>query len=347
MADRAAQIATFLAAAGWGTAQQSPLAGDASARRYLRLAQGSARAVLMDAPPGSGEDVRPFIAIARHLHGLGLSAPAILAQDPAQGLLLLEDLGDGLYARVVAADPTQERTLYAAAVDLLAGLHRHPAPAGVPAYDAAAMARLAGMALEWYAPAAAAATTAAGAPAPTSADPAFVAQMEEALTAHAGPADVLVLRDFHAENLLWLPGRTGAARVGLLDFQDGARGCRGYDLISLLEDARRDVPSPLRAAMIARYAAATGQDHASFTRACAVLAAQRNLRILGIFARLCLRDGKPGYVRLMPRVWAHLADDLAHPALSALRGAVMARLPAPTPEICQAIEARCATIPKP
>jgi len=285
--------------------------------------------------------VRPFIAIARHLHGLGLSAPAILAQDPALGLLLLEDLGDALYARVVAADPALEPTLYAAAVDLLAGLHRHPAPAGVPAYDAAAMARLAGMALEWYAPAA------TGAPAPASADPAFVAQMEEALTAHAGPADVLVLRDFHAENLLWLPGRSGAARVGLLDFQDGARGCRGYDLISLLEDARRDVPGPLRAAMIARYAAATGQEPAAFTRACAVLAAQRNLRILGIFARLCLRDGKPGYVRLMPRVWAHLAGDLAHPALSPLRGAVMGRLPAPTPEICKAIEARCATIPKP
>jgi aminoglycoside/choline kinase family phosphotransferase len=339
---RAEAAQAFLDATGWGCALRRPLAGDASPRRYERLTDPAGRsAVLMDADPASGEDVRPFLAMARHLSGLGLSAPAILADDPVAGFLLLEDLGDALYARLAARDPGCEAEIYAAAVDTLAALHRHPPPEGISAYDPATMGALAGLAVRWYA---------AGATgAPVGSDPAG----EEAVAActaallerHAPGAPVLVLRDFHAENLLWLPDRAGPARVGLLDFQDARAGHPGYDLISLIEDARRDLPPGLGPALVARYAAATGREADSFLAACAVLAAQRNLRILGVFARLSLHFGKPGYVALIPRVWRHLEADLAHPALAPLAALVARLLPPPEPAALEGIVARCGSVP--
>ncbi|WP_138466864.1 aminoglycoside phosphotransferase family protein [Poseidonocella sp. HB161398] len=328
----------FLEAAGWGDAACRPLAGDASNRRYSRVtAPGGGSAVLMDAPPERGENVRPFLAIARHLAGLGLSAPAILHADEARGLLLIEDLGDDLFARLAKADPACEEPLYLAAIEVLAVLARHEAPAGLMPYDSTTMPELGALALDWYAHGG-----------DKAADPqaraALCAALRAVLAPHDGPR-VLVQRDYHAENLLWLPERSGAARVGLLDFQDAAAGHPAYDLVSLLEDARRDVAPATAAAARAHYLGLTGAEPGAFDLAYAAMGAQRNLRILGVFARLSLHFGKPGYVDLIPRVWGHLQTDLAHPSLAALKDIALAALPEPTPEHLQSLKDRCGTVP--
>jgi aminoglycoside/choline kinase family phosphotransferase len=333
---RADQIELFLNAAGWAGAKRAPLAGDASNRRYERLNDGpdGQGAVLMDAPPERGEDVRPFLHIARHLTGLGLSAPRILAAEPDHGFLLLEDLGDDLFSRVAATDPGVQQEIYTAAVDALVELHRHPPPANIPDYGPGPMTTLAGLAFVWYARGG------------TDRDKeTFSAELETVLSRHTTASPVLALRDYHAENLLWLPARAGLARVGLLDFQDGALGHPAYDLISLTEDARRDVPPDLAEAMLEHYIAATGQAPGAFRAAAAAIAAQRNLRILGVFARLSLHYGKPGYIDLIPRVWDHLMRDLAHPDLGRLRDIVQTGLPKPTPDILAELKAKCGTVP--
>jgi len=336
MAERAAEIAGFLSRSGWGAADRRHLAGDASDRRYERLRLGAATAVLMDNPPGGADDPTAFASMARYLRALGLSAPAILAEDLPQGLLLLEDLGDDLFARLLTADPAREAELYAPAVDVLLHLHSAPPPAGLPNLSAEDWAKAAGFALDWYAFAATGA-------APDGA--AFHAALSAALTTYADGPRVLILRDFHAENLLWLPGREGLAWVGLLDFQLGQLGQPGYDLVSLLQDARRDVRPGTEAGMVARFATASGADPERFAAQYATLGAQRALRILGVFARLCLVAGKPQYLRLIPRVWGQLQQNLAHPALADLRRICDRILPVPTPEILQKIEAQCLTTP--
>jgi len=332
MADRAAAASLFLARAGWGTAVRQHLAGDASDRRYERLRAGAATAVLMDNPPGGADDPAAFVVMARHLHELGLSAPEVRVADAEAGFLLLEDLGDDLYARLLQADPLREAELYGPAVDVLCHLQAAPSPWGLPNLSAADWARAAGFAVEWYAFAATGEQAAAGS---------FLTALEAALRAHADGPRVLILRDYHAENLLWLPGRKGLARVGLLDFQLGQLGQPGYDLVSLLQDARRDVAVATEAAMIARFVAATGVEAEAFAAHYAVLGAQRALRILGIFARLCLVAGKPGYLPLIPRVWAQLQRNLAHPALADLRAICQDVLPDPTPETLSRIASRC------
>lgn len=334
MTDRKALSDAFVARAGWADAERGFLAGDASPRSYDRLRRGAQTAVLMNAPPERGEDVRPFVTMARHLLGLGLSAPRILAEDPANGFLLLEDLGDTLYARLLERDPAPEEQIYAAAIEVLATLQAAPPPPGLPDHTPGFMAEAAGLSLVWYARAV---TGQPQDPAP------LVAAMAQAMAAHCTAKPVLVLRDYHAENLLWLPDRRGLARVGLLDFQMGSMGQPEYDLISLLQDARRDVPRDLADRMIGHFAALTGADPVRTATACAVLGAQRALRILGGFTRLSLHFGKPGYVRLIPRVWAHLQHDLAHPALAGVRAA--AQLPEPTPEALQRITELCGTVP--
>ena len=336
MADRAALAADFLLRANWGHALRQHLAGDASDRRYERLRLGAATAVFMDNPPGGADDPAAFVAMARHLRDLGLSAPAILAEDVTQGFLLLEDLGDDLYARLLQADPSRELALYAEAVEALLHLQRAPAPPGLPDLSAADWAKAACFAVDHYAFAATG----------TLPDPAALrTAMQAALLAHADAPRVLILRDFHAENLLWLPGREGIARVGLLDFQLGQMGQPGYDLVSLLQDARRDVSPATEAALTARFAKATGADPEAFAAHYATLGAQRALRILGVFARLCVVAGKPGYLRLIPRVWGQLQRNLSHPALAGLRAACAATLPEPAPEILARIEARCPPSP--
>ena len=333
MADRAQSLSRFLAEAGWEGAQAAPLAGDASARRYTRLLRADgARAVLMDADLATGEDVRPFLRIARHLTGLGLSAPRVFAADEAEGLLLLEDLGDEVVARVAARDPSAEPMLYAAAADTLAELHRHAPPAGAEQATPARLAAMTDLAFTHYAP-----------DTPAAARDRARAALEEALGRHAEGTGVLVLRDFHAENLIWLPDRRGPARMGLLDFQDALAGHPAYDLASLLTDARRDVGAEAARAARRSYLDATGSGAAALDAAMAVLGAQRNLRILGVFARLARARGKPGYLALLPRVWSHLQAELAHPALARVAAALDGVLPPPSPAHVETLKAPCPT----
>jgi aminoglycoside/choline kinase family phosphotransferase len=326
MPDRETLAGVFLARTAFADWVRRPLAGDASNRRYERLANPKTgeTVVLMDAPPERGEDIRPFTNIAKHLRGIDLSAPAILAEARTEGFLVLEDLGDALFARVLSSEPDKETALYQAATDVLVALHRAPLPK-VVSYDADQMANLAGLAFTKYR-------------AGILGDPDAAAQAEfqiafARILNDVWPTDpVLVLRDYHAENLLWLPDRRGVARVGLLDFQDAMSGHPAYDLVSLLQDARRDVSVETENAMIARYLEQTGYPERAFRVAYAVLGAQRNLRILGVFARLGAEMGKPHYVDLIPRVWAHLMRDLEHPALAHVANLLKTSLPPPSTE---------------
>jgi len=328
----------FLEAAGWAKAQRRNLTGDASNRRYERLtAPDGALAVLMDAPPEKGEDVRPFVHIAEFLLAQNLSAPRILAQETEHGFLLLEDLGDDLFARVVGAEPQREMGLYEAATDVLITLHDAKPPQDLAAYDAKIMAKMAAHAWRWY-------LRGSGADYEEQARN-FETEFETVLAENVPDADVLIQRDYHAENLLWLPDREGVARVGLLDFQDAMTGHRAYDLVSLLQDARRDVSPNVESQMVARYIAKTGQDDTNFRAAYHLLGLQRNLRILGVFARLSLHFGKPNYIDLIPRVWAHIETNLTHPSAAAFRDIIHQQLPQPTPEILQKLRDQCGTVP--
>ncbi|PJI42536.1 MAG: aminoglycoside phosphotransferase [Ferrovibrio sp.] len=323
MSDRASLSRDFLQRAGWGDAARSKLAGDASFRKYERLNRNGEPAVLMDAPPPQ-EDVRPFMRIARHLESLSYSAPRILAEDAERGFLLLEDLGDDLFARLLKQGG-EERGLYEATIDFLLDLHRHPAPADLAPYDETRLIDEAELFTGWYLPAL------TGHETPDNIRQAFrflfgILAPEVGMDA-VPDKRVLVLRDFHAENLIWLPQRKGPARLGLLDFQDAVAGHPAYDLVSLLEDARRDVDPDLAEAMLQRYIAGSGVDDTAFRRAYAILGAQRNIRIIGIFTRLWKRDGKPQYQAFMPRMWGLLERDLAHPALADLRSWLDAMVP--------------------
>jgi len=309
-----------------------PLAGDASARRYWRLSRPGGTAVLMDAPPGQDDGVAPFCRIAGHLAGLGLSPPRILAADPAFGFLLLEDLGDDLFARLLAREPGMEPPLYRAAAEVLAAIEAAPAPTGLPDATAADWAAATLPAIDWYRFAVTGRRDGA-------AD--LTGAAAEALAAYADGPRVLILRDYHAENLLWLPDRKGVARVGLLDFQLAQRGQPGYDLVSLCQDARRDLGPGVEAIAIRHYLDATGRTAEGFDAAYATLGAQRALRILGVFARLCLIAGKPGYLDLMPRVWGHLGANLRAPALARLALICDRWLPEPTPERLRRIAQQC------
>ncbi|MSP81772.1 MAG: aminoglycoside phosphotransferase [Alphaproteobacteria bacterium] len=320
MPDRTAPIARFLAPIGWGSAIRQPLAGDASFRRYHRLSLNGRRAVLMDAPPDH-EDVRPFVKVCRHLLAGGFSAPEILAVDPDAGFVLLEDLGDDLFTRILPGK-ADEAALYRTAIDVLIALHGDPRPLDVPPYDTARYLAEADLLLDWFLP------EVAGAPTPAPTKNAWHAALREVLPLVERVPGRVVLRDFHADNLLWLPERAGIKRCGLLDFQDALIGPSAYDLVSLLEDARRDVSPATVAMALDRYLAAMGGgDQAAFRAAYAVLGAQRNSKIVGIFARLFRRDGKPAYLDLIPRVWNHLAEDLRHPALAPVRAWFDAHVP--------------------
>ncbi|MEH3046917.1 aminoglycoside phosphotransferase family protein [Sphingomonas adhaesiva] len=307
--------AHFLSAHGWHGARIDALAGDASFRRYFRIVAdgvgGERRAILMDAPPPH-EDPRPFVEVARWLTDRSFAAPAILATDLERGFVLLQDFGDARMRETVDAEPHATLPLYEAAVDLLVALRAHPAGDWRP-YDRAELQREAGLLTEWYCPAVGVVPDVAG----------YVAAWDQVLSRAAPQAPVTVLRDYHAENLMLV----GADRtLGLLDFQDALAGHPAYDLVSLLQDARRDVDPSLEEAMLARYRAATGEGDA-FMDAYHVLGAQRNAKIIGIFTRLWKRDGKPRYPALCPRVWGYLERDLTHPVLAPVARWFAANLP--------------------
>ena len=299
----------FLAACGWEGAQILPLAGDASFRRYFRVVSGDRSAVLMDAPPPH-EDPRPFIAVAEWLVSRGLSAPDILARDLDKGLLLLADFGNARLRETLDSEPERERELYEMATDVLVELHAHPPMDGLPRHGLEQWLTELELFTDWYCPAVGAEVDVEG----------YRKAWTEVLkpVAEDGLGPVTVLRDYHAENIMLVADRQGVAHFGLLDFQDALAGHPAYDLASVLEDARRDVPEEIERAMIDRYIAATGQGE-TLERAYWTLAAQRNTRILGVFTRLWKRDNKPGYRRFQPRMWGLLERDLARPEVGPVR----------------------------
>lgn len=315
MAERTEIIAAFLARTVWKDWQQNQIPGDASARRYWRLTHATQSVILMDDAPENDGSTVPFAKIAAVLLEHGLASPNILAHDPDAGLMVLTDLGGTDVAKWLRQHPSQEKTLYRCAADVLLKLHAMPPPPGLPvltAQDGAALLDLVG---SFY----------------SRGDITDLqTEMHKALVTHAPVADRLALRDFHAENLIWRPAHMGTDRVGLLDFQDAVIAPGGYDLVSLIRDARRDVGQGT-ADEIYDYFAGHARLGPDFQTQLACIAIQRNLRILGIFARLALSYGKPHYVDLIPRVWGHIQTDLANPALTDLRQAVLDTVPAPSP----------------
>ena len=305
----APEVHEFLARCGWPGARVDPLAGDASFRRYFRVVDGSRTAVLMDAPPAH-EDVRPFVAVAEWLHSVGLSAPEILARDIEHGLLLLGDFGDWRLREFLDSDPSREVELYELATDVLVHLHRHPPMEGLPVHGMDQWLEELSLFTDWYCPALGLSVDVDG----------FRSAWMQVLqpVSEDGLGPVTVLRDYHAENVMLVRGREGVRHFGLLDFQDALSGHPAYDLASVLEDARRDVPPEIERTMIDRYVAASGNREA-FERAYWALAAQRNTRILGVFTRLWKRDNKPHYTAFQPRMWGLLERDLAQGGLEPVR----------------------------
>ncbi len=347
--DRDHALQTLLAETGFAGAERRPLAGDASTRRYEVLTRGDGmRAILMDAAPSNesgpcppratpaerrtmgwnatsrlaASRVEAFAAVAGHLRKLGLSAPDIYGLDIGAGYAVLEHLGDDLFAQVIPSRADEDE-LYIAAAEVLAHAHAQPLPqmlegfgASWPLldYDALALEVNADLFVEWLPKAE---------PGVRIDDPDRWARIRDSLIVKAlGFPRALTIRDYHAENLLWLPGRTDVARVGLLDFQDAVRGWRAWDFAMLLQDARRDVSPRAAAAAIRAYLDITGDDEAAFMRELAVLGTINAMRILGIFSRLDVRDHKPRYRAFMPRMWAHLDQNLRHPALAEARAFV-------------------------
>jgi aminoglycoside/choline kinase family phosphotransferase len=300
----------FLDDAGWGDAAREPLTGDASARKYIRLNRGGRTAILMDASQ-LPEIVAPFARIDAHLRQLGFSAPEILARDEPDGLLLLEDFGDTTFAQLLDRGSEPEK-LFAIATDVLIALHRQPqaAPGDLRVYSPDKMLEDIGLFLDWRTPGISEAGRAE-----------FGKVWREVLPhAHTVSASLL-LRDYHAANLMLLPDRDGIRRAGLLDFQDAYRGPVTYDLVSLLEDARRDVPEDLRKKMTARYLAqfpALGRG--AFETSLAILAALRHTRVLAIFEKLSRHEGRHDYKTLhSPRVERLLQNALCHPILAGVK----------------------------
>ena len=344
----------FLDGAGYADARRRRMPGDASTRSYARLVRDDGAVILMNSPPRPdgpavydgksysaavhlAEDVKPFVAIDNGLRERGFSAPSIHHADLDAGFLITEDFGSAGFIEGDPPRPIAER--YEAATDMLAALHREALPEilpvapqityAIPTFDTDALLVEVGLMLEWYMPD-------RGAELTDNMRAEFVMMWRDLLSKPASAARTWALRDFHSPNLIWLDERPGTARVGIIDFQDAVLGPAAYDLVSLLQDARVDVPEQLELALLTRYikarrASDDSFDPAGFAELYAIMSTQRNTRLLGTFARLNRRDGKPQYLPHQPRIWTYLNRSLAHPMLSRAREWYSANVPPPVP----------------
>jgi tRNA threonylcarbamoyl adenosine modification protein YjeE len=344
----------FLDGAGYAEAKRLRMPGDASTRSYARLSRDDGVVILMNFPQRTdrpaaydgksysaavhlAEDVKPWVAIAGGLRERGFSAPAIHHADIDAGFLITEDFGSAGFIEGDPPAPIADR--YEVATDMLAALHRETLPEilplapqvsyAIPTFDTDALLVEAGLMLEWYLPD-------RGAEPSNNMRAEFVMMWRDLLSKPAAADKTWVLRDFHSPNLIWLDQRPDLAKVGIIDFQDAVLGPAAYDLVSLLQDARIDVPEQLELALLTRYikarrAADDSFDPAGFAELYAIMSAQRNTRLLGTFARLNRRDGKPQYLRHQPRIWTYLNRSLAHPVLARAREWYLANVPPPVP----------------
>lgn len=341
----------FLDRCGYSDATRKRMAGDASTRSYARLLREDGIVILMNfpqRPDGAAlydgksysaavhlaENVRPFVAIDEGLRAQGISAPAIHHSDLEHGFLITEDFGSEAVVEGDPPRPISER--YEAATDLLAMLHGKVLPEtlplarqtyAIPHFDVEAMLIEIGLMPEWYLPD-------RNAPLSEAQRAEFFAMWRELLSKPLAAPKTWVIRDYHSPNLIWLGNRTGIERVGVIDFQDTVLGPQSYDVVSLLQDARIDVPETIELTLLSRYIKArraqdAGFDAGGFAELYAIMSAQRNTRLLGTFARLNRRDGKPHYLRHQPRIWTYLQRSLAHPALGVLRDWYHANVPPP------------------
>ncbi|MCI5049098.1 MAG: phosphotransferase [Rickettsiales bacterium] len=316
--ERDEQITAFLSKNGFGKASRHRLKGDASFRRYERLNRSGDSFMLMDAPP-KHEDVRPFIEVSRLLDGYALSVPEIYARDEAQGLLIIEDLGDHLYSHMLQEEPEREMELYQRAVDLLISIYLQgneifeKTEITLQPYDIDVCLKEVGLVIDWFMP------QLVGLDEAKKLKKDYLALWKKVFKATPCEKPIPVLRDYHADNLMWLSERSGLRRVGLLDYQDALLGDPAYDLASFLEDIRRDVAPETIEELLRYYKSQTDQDDEAFDQRYAVQAALRNAKIVGIFTRLPVRDGKKHYVKWLPAVWKWLQHDLEHPALSEVK----------------------------
>jgi len=319
---RAYNMDDFLRNAGWSAAARDPLQADASFRRYIRLTMNGMSSMLMDAPPKT-EDVRPFVKVARHLTGLGFSAPSIYAQDIDQGFLLLEDFGNSTFTQLLNQGMSED-VLYETAIDALIALHNNKCNADVdlPLYDESPLMEEVDLFFDWYLP------ELSGAQKHSANRDEFRDAWKQVLSYLPKMEPTIVLRDFHVDNLMLLPNQVSPKNCGLLDFQDALIGSPAYDVASLLEDARRDISEVFRQKMLTRYfGGRSGINQADFESSYRILSAQRHMKIIGIFTRLYRRDGKAHYLRHMTRVMTYLQQHLTHPELAPVRNWLEAHVP--------------------
>jgi len=326
MIDREKLIVNFINKNNLSNAQRIKLSNDASFRRYERIVAETKSLMLMDAPPEK-ENIESFVNIDNYLIRRGLSAPEIYDVDEKNGLMLLEDFGDNSFTNVLAgksplSDKYSEKDLYLPAIDVLIQLDRSTLPRKTPDYDGELLMKECMLLTDWYLP-----NTNPNANTNIVVEE-YINIWNNLLNFNKVSEDVVVLRDYHADNLMWLPERNGVMNVGLLDFQDAVIGSPVYDIVSLLEDARRDVSEETVEACINHYLSARKSiDKKTFEAVYAILAAQRNCKIVGIFARLAIRDDKTRYLNYLPRVWNHLEKGLSHPVLQPLKEWLQAVLP--------------------
>ena len=322
MSERSESITGFLISSGWADATRTTITADASNRRYERLRKPDGQiGILMDAPVETNGPIKQFIDVSNWLRQQGLSAPTCHAVDHNGGLAVFEDFGANIVAGLADQDPARELDLYRTTLDVLLHLGNCTPMSELLEFTPEHAAGICNIAFEQYG---------RFHPATHGHQDLTLAVLQGLLEHHAPETNTVALRDFHAENLIWLPDRNGIRSIGLLDFQDAVVAHPAYDLVSLLTDVRREVAPETKAALVEKFVHATGRSMDAFGPTFAVMSLQRNLRILGVFARLALENSKASYLDLIPRVWRHIDEAIQHPMLAEIEPLVRNGLPVPT-----------------